>query len=181
MSRREEIEQLIADLKPRLEAIKDDAMAEIREAEHEARRKIDRHEQAARELARVEAEIARLSAEREALPDRAYRAGMDGDDALEGELKERFRNLRPAIESLEDRRGSLKEELHRLDPRGQGNPAPGRWAEAALVASGARKELEYLQERIEKLAEAAVEPIQRTHDAAKGTVEMLDGLERWAR
>lgn len=178
MSQRSEaIEQLIADLRPRLEALKEDAQAEIREAEREARRKIDRHEQATRELAGVEAEIARLRAEREQLATETYRSWLDGDHNVTERLRENFRRLRPVLEGLEKRRISLKAELHRLDPRGQGSPASDRWAEVALVASGARKELEGLQERVEKLLEGTVEPVARAHDSARGTVEMLSGLE----
>jgi F0F1-type ATP synthase membrane subunit b/b' len=54
-----------------------------------------RHEDAASDLADVEAEIATLRAERETLPDRAYRAGLDEEYEREDELKERYKNLKP--------------------------------------------------------------------------------------
>ncbi len=108
MSRREKIEELLADVLPKLEALKDDALARIGEVRGDASEKVSRHEAAAAELAGVEEEISALRAEREGLPARAYRAGLDEDYAREDELTERYRNLRPALETLEDRRGSSR-------------------------------------------------------------------------
>lgn len=52
------------------------------------------------------------------MPNKAYRAGLDGEYELEDSLSERYRNLKPAIETLEERGESLRREIHSLNPTG---------------------------------------------------------------
>ncbi len=94
MSRQEEIRDLLGEVLPRLEALKDSALAEIEEAQKEAQKNVTRHGQAAEELAQVEAELSRLTAERENLPTRSYRAHMDENWQLEDELKVLYKNVK---------------------------------------------------------------------------------------
>ncbi len=124
-----------------------------------------------------------MSAEREGLPDRAYRAGMDEDYALEDELKVRYKNLRPALEALEDRRGSLKDEMRRLSPRDRGFPtdaAMHNLGVAAGVASAAREDMEDLRRRLTKALDAATDPVVGEHKNLRATVEQLGRDAAWA-
>jgi predicted nucleic acid-binding Zn-ribbon protein len=182
MSRTEQIEGLLNDVESRLEALSEDAMTEIGQAKQEASANVARHDQARRELADVGAEIATLTAEREELPGRAYRAGLDGDGELEATLSERYRNLRPAIESLEDRRAGLKDEIRSLNPHGRGHPKEvqsAAYASAAGVAHERRLEMEDLSVRLTKAISDATDPVVGEHTNLKATVEALSRDVAW--
>lgn len=183
MDRKEKIEALLADVEPRLEALRDEAMEEIRGAREEADANVRRHEEAASGLAGVEAEISRLNAEREELPNRAYRAGLDEDYEREDDLKERYRELKPEIEALEARRDALSDELSRLDPRGGGHPKDvviEHLGDVAGVAHGARADLEELKDALTRALDRAVGPVARAHDGTRATVEQLGRDRAWA-
>ncbi len=183
MTRAERIEELLAQVEPVLEALRDEAMREITAAKHEAEANAARHDEAARELAEVEAEASALIAEREELPNRAYRAGLDGDEELEARLSERYRNLRLALEALEDRRGSLKDEMRRLNPRGTGHPTDATAYNLGLasgVAYRRREELEDLRRRLTKALDAATDPVVDEHKNLRATVEQLGRDRAWA-
>ena len=184
MSTRERVEDLLADVLPRLEALREESMAEIGRVRRDANTKISRNEEAARELGEVEEELEALTAEREELPGRAYRAGLDEDYQLEDELKERYKNLRLAIEGLEDRRGSLKEELRRLSPRDQGwrnDAAIHHTSRLAGTASEERRALEELRDRLTKALDDTVGPVEKVHNDTRALVETWSTERKWAR
>ncbi len=183
MSRREAIEEILSDVLPRLEALQEDSMGEIREAQGRADANVERHDAGAEELAVVESEIARMTAEREALPNRAYRAGFDGREEEEEELKARYRNLGPAIASLEERRGELRAEMARLNPGSSGHDKDcliGQYAAVAQVANDARRDLEGLRDRLTRALDSMVAPVARTHDNTRATVQQLSTDRNWA-
>ncbi len=181
-STRERVEELLADVLPRLEALKDEALERIEEVREDASGKIARYEAATAELAEVEAEIEALSAERSELPDRAYRAGLEEDYELEDELKERYKNLRPAIEGLEDRRASLKGEIQRLCPRGRGHRYDAMIEHTSRVAGTAAEErrvLEELEKRLTEALSATVRPVADKHNGLRGLVETRSRERSW--
>ncbi len=181
MSRHEEIEKLLADVEPRLEALRESALEEIRQDQQRAEANVRRYDEAVRELLDVEAEISRLNAERERLAYKTYQAWLDNDRDVTERLRASFRNLRSIIEGLQKRRTSLKGELYRLSPRGQDHrdAAIEQLGGAASVASSARAELEELRGRLTQALGAMVQPVADRHDALRGTVELLDRDRAW--
>jgi chromosome segregation ATPase len=173
MSRHEEVEKLLADVKPRLEVLRESAMEEIRNEQQRAEANVRRYEEAARELLDVEAEISRFSAEREQLAYKTYQAWLGNDRDVTERLRASFRNLRSILEGLQKRRASLKGELYRLSPRGQDHrdAAIEQLGSTADVASSACAELEELRDRFTQLLDAMVQPVADQHDALRGTVE----------
>lgn len=183
MSRAAEIQSILDDFVPRLNALRDDALQEIAEAEETAQTNISTHAQASEELVRVEARISSLSAEREALPDRAYRAGLDEDFELEDNLKDRYKNLKPAIAGLEERREALRREIRLLSPDGDDHPNNAlihQYAKVAGAAYGPRAELEALATELTKALAAAVDPVTAKHESWKGTTWQLSHDRAWA-
>jgi chromosome segregation ATPase len=178
-----EIEKLLTDVKPRLEALRESALEEIRNEQQRAEANVRRYDEAARELLDVEAEISRLSAEREQLAYKTYHAWLGNDRDVTERLRASFRNLRSIIEGLQKRRASLKGELYRLSPRGQDHrdAAIEQLGSAAGVASAARAELEELRDRLTQALDAMVQPVADQHDALKGTVEQLDRDRAWEK
>jgi chromosome segregation ATPase len=180
MSRREQVEELLADVLPKIEALKAEAMDSIAEVRRDANEKRHRHEEAVAELALVEEEIESLRAEREGLPDRAYRAGLDEEYALEDELKERYKNLKPAIGDLEERREFLEAEKAALLPNDYGHRNDARIHHTARIAGTAHEEraaLEDLRDRLTKVLDDALKPVARLHEDNKALVESW-GMER---
>ncbi len=182
MSRRERVDALLEAFGKEIEALGDEALDEIAQAEREANAKEKRYYEAVEERVSVDAEIAAMTAEREELPDRAYRAGMDENYQLEDELKERFKNLRLALEALEERCGSLKEEISRLLPRGRGHDLDARILASASVTGAAyraRADLEHLKEGLTKALNAAVDPILQAHTDRLAEAEDLTRQRDW--
>ncbi len=177
-----EIKKLLDDVTARLNTLKDSAMREIEEAQDVARANVTRRAQAQEELAQVEATIAAYEREQEQLPNLAYRAGLDEDWAEEDRLKERYRNLKPALEALEEQRHSLREELRRLNPNGGGHlndVTIEQYARVASVAHGPRAELEALKKGLHETVNATVGPVVQKHDSLRGTVEALSRDRNW--
>jgi DNA repair exonuclease SbcCD ATPase subunit len=106
MSRHGEIEKLLADVEPRLEALREAAMEEIRHEQQRAEANVRRYDKAVQELSRVEIKISRLSAEREQLAYRTYEAWLDTDRDLMERLRASFRDLRSILEAW--RSGGLR-------------------------------------------------------------------------
>lgn len=184
MNRREEIDALLADAAERIAALGEEAMREIREKQAVADAAVSRHGEAARELGEVEAEIVRLSAEREEIPNLAYRAGLDQQWEEEDRLKERYANLKPAIEALEERRSSLREEIAGLSPRDSGHPTDSTAHQYGLVARVAhyrRRELEDLRDRLTKALDDALDPVASVHDNTKALTWQLGHDREWSR
>jgi chromosome segregation ATPase len=183
MSRHEEIEKLLADVEPRLEALRQSALEEIRQEQQRAEANVRRYDEAVRELLDVEAEISRLSAEREQLAFKTYQAWLDSNRDVTVRLRASFRNLRSIIEGLQTRRTSLRGELYRISPRGQDHryAAIEQLGSAAGVASSTRAELEELRDRLTQALDAMVQPVADRHDALKGTVEQLGRDRAWEK
>ncbi len=183
MSRAEEVQAILDEIIPRLNALRDDALREIGEAQEVAQANIDRHTQAHAELGQVEEQIARRGAERETLPDRAYRAGLDGEYELEDELAERYRNLKPALEGLGLRAEALEREIVDLSPDGDSHPnnvIVRQYGKVAGTASGPRHELEALKDRLTKALDASMDPVIKQHENWKSTVWQLGHDRSWA-
>jgi ElaB/YqjD/DUF883 family membrane-anchored ribosome-binding protein len=176
-----EIEKLLTDVKPRLEALGESVLEQIRKEQQRAETNVRRYGEVVQELFAVEAEMRRLSAEREQLAYKTYHAWLDNDRLVTERLRASFRNLRSIIEGLQKRRASLKGELYRLSPRGQDHrdAAIEQLGSAAGVASAARAELEELRDRLTQALDAMVQPVADQHDALKGTVEQLDRDRAW--
>ena len=182
MSRAEEIQAIEDEFIPRLEALKEEALGEIAAAQEGAQANIDRHTQAQAEWGQVEAEIARLSSEREALPDRAYRAGLDEEYELEDDLRARYRNLKPELEGLRWRAGELEREIVGLSPEGDSHPnnvIVRQYGKVAGTASGPRHELEALKEKLTQALDASLDPVIRQHEDLKATVWQLGHDRAW--
>ena len=175
MSRHEEIDKLLAFVEPRLEALRESAMEEIRQEQQRAEANVRRYDEAVRELLDVEAETSRLNAERERLAYKTYQAWLDNDRDVTERLRASFRNLRSIIEGLQKRRASLKGELFRLSPRGQDHrdAVIEQLGGAAGVASSARAELEELRDCLTQALDAMVQPVADRHDALKGKLEQF--------
>ncbi len=182
MSRAEEIQAILDEFIPRLNALRDEALKEIGEASEEARKNIDRHARAWAEREALEEQIARLRSEREALPDKAYRAGLDEDYELEDDLKERYRKLKPELEDLRWRAGELEREIVDLSPDGDSHPnnvIVRQYGKVAGTASGPRHELEALKEKLTKALDASLDPVIRQHEDLKATVWQLGHERSW--
>lgn len=113
----------------------------------------------------------------------AYRAGMDEDFELEDDLKARYKNLGPAIQSLEERRESLRQEIAALSPNGDSHPNDvviSQYASVASVAAGPRHELEALKERLTKALDASIDPVVQKHESLKGSVWQLSHERAYA-
>jgi chromosome segregation ATPase len=173
VSRHEEVESLLADFKPRLEALRESALQEIRQEQQRAEANLERYNEAVLELSGVEAEISRLSAEREQLAYKTYQAWLDNDRDVTARLRASFRDLRCVIETLQKRRSSLKVELHRLSSKGQnyGDAVSEQLGSVAGVASSAQAELEDLRDRLTQALDAMVQPVAARHDALRRSVE----------
>jgi DNA repair exonuclease SbcCD ATPase subunit len=145
---------------------------------------VRRHREGTEELAELEAEIERVTEERERIPNLAYRAGMDERYQEEDELKARYKNLGQALDSLNERRGSLEDELRRLASSGSGESHPmdvqiERYAEAAGVAHARRLELEALKKRLTEALDTHLDPVIESHTDQKARVEALSRDRAW--
>jgi len=182
MSRAEEIQSLLDEVLPRLEALRASSMEEIAAAQEVAQANINRHTHAQAERGEVEEQIARLGAERETLPDRAYRAGLDGEYELEDELAERYRNLKPALEGLAQRAEELDQEIVDLSPEGDSHPnnvIVRQYGKVAGIASGPRHELEALKDHLTKALDLSIDPVVKKHEDLKATVWQLGHERAW--
>ncbi len=160
-----------------------EALAEIGRAQDEANAKERRYYEAVDELAGVEKKIAAVRTEREELPDRAYRAGMDEDYELEDTLKERYKNLRLALEALEDRQGSLKREIGELLPQPRGHELDAHiktTTSVAGVAFAARKDMEHLKDSLTKALASAADPVVKEHTELLAEAQQLNRDREWA-
>jgi predicted nucleic acid-binding Zn-ribbon protein len=182
MNRAEEIQSLLDEVLPRLEALRASSMEETATAQEVAQANIERHTHAQAEWGEVEERIARLSSEREALPDRAYRAGLDEDYELEDDLRARYRNLKPALEGLRWRAEELEREIVDLSPDGDSHPnnvIVRQYGKVAGTASGPRHELEALKEKLTVALDASIDPVIRQHEDLKATVWQLGHDRAW--
>jgi predicted nucleic acid-binding Zn-ribbon protein len=182
VSRREQVEAVLQDVLPRLEEIKADALAEIDRIRKDATQKASRYEQAREELEGVEARLVMLEAEKEGLPVEHSRALLEDNVDEELRIKERFTAVTEEIERLEDRRASLKEEIHRLLPNTRGHRNDVRIEAASRVAGAAfeeREALEDLKERLTKALDDAIDPVATVHEQSRGLTQSLGQERSW--
>ena len=100
----------------------------------------------------------------------------------EDRLKERYRNLKPALEALEERRESLREELARLSPNDRGyakDATIDQYGWAAGVAHGPRTDLEELRKKLTEALDSSVNPVVEKHNSLRSTVEALSRDRNW--
>lgn len=188
MTTSEKVEKLLADFLPRIREIEDGSLARVREVEADARSKISRVEEARAELSGVAVELEAMREEREEIPNKAYRAGLDGDYALEDDLKERYQNLKPAIEACQERCDELEEELAELLPKKGPNNEPHpldakihHTARVAEVALSERVPLEHLRDRLVKAANSSAESVAKRHDENRAQVRSWGNSIEWER
>lgn len=188
MSAREKVDALLAEVLPKIEELEAEALARVREVEVDARQKIARVEEARKELAKVEAELESMREEREGLPNRAYRAGLDENYTLEDDLKECYQNLKPAIEACEERRDELRAELSGLLPKKGPNNEPHpldakihHTARVAEIAQSERVPLEHLRDRLTKAANSTAESVAKRHDENRAQVMAWGNSIQWER
>lgn len=175
-NRREEIEAILEEILPRLEALREDSMREIGEVREVASADVARHGEASKELSAVEERIAVLQAARKALPAEVTRANLDEEFEREDELRERYRNIKSEVEALEERRAGLQEELRRLNPEGWGHPSDATihaYGRVAGVAHDARAELEGLRYGLTAALDGMLDPVARAHESTRATVWQL--------
>jgi chromosome segregation ATPase len=184
MNRSEELDRLLADTMERFEDIVCASVGEIEEVGRDAAEAMRRYEEARISLDTTEGRLAELEAEREGLPDRAYRAGLDEDYRLEDELKGRYRELPGEIERLEAHRDRLLAELSsvRRDPA---HPDPDldslrvqsrQAARSSGAAFAARAELLGFRAELVAAIERATEPVEDKWRGARGWTETVNGM-----
>ena len=133
MEPNERIEQVLGSLRALVEDLAEEGRAKTEAIETEAEASVGRYYDTVEELDVARREITKLEAERETLPNRAYRAGLDEDYEREDELKARYKNLRPTLEALRERVGELEAEVAGLIGRNPGVPG-GTFYDAQLTA-----------------------------------------------
>jgi hypothetical protein len=179
---REKVEELLADVLPRLEALKGEALAEIAEAQERASERISRYQAAAEELEGVEARLMMLEAEREGLPTDHSRAILEDDVDEELRVKERFATVAEEISDLGDRKAALEGELRRLVPRPRRHRYDAMIEQTAQVATAAAREREALEDLEKRLAEvlaSTVRPVADKHNSLRALVETRSREREW--
>lgn len=179
---KQEIHDLIADTLPRIEAIKADALREIREAEKAAEASVTRHGEVSRELSQVEDRLDALRPEYEDLPRLHSRAVLDDDVDEELCLKERRQDIAREIEALERRRSELWDELEKLSPREPGDPTMAtihQYGRVASVAHVARQEIEPLVKAISGALTDTQNAVIQKHESHKAAVWQLGHDREW--
>ncbi|MDP9486248.1 MAG: hypothetical protein M3Q49_10795, partial [Actinomycetota bacterium] len=109
--RQERIERVVGELRSLVEDLEAEGREKTGAVEAEAERSVSRYQAATDELDAARKRIEALEGERETLPGKAYRAGLDEDYEQEDLLKERYRNTRPELQALRERAGELEEEI----------------------------------------------------------------------
>lgn len=183
VDRQKEVAAIIAEVKPRLEALAAAAMEEIRLAEETATKNITEHDRASAELAELEERITSLKDERERLPVEHSRAILDDDVDTELRLKDRAATVRTEIESLEARREALRDELRQLSPRDPGHPTgvtTFQYGKIAGTAFNIRSDFEELHGTLTEALDKLLDPVVAKHDSVKATTWQLDYDRRWA-
>ncbi len=166
-------EKILAEVEGLLEEMSADAMREIASAKTRADANASRHDAAAEELAAVEGEISRLTAEREPLPGMAYRAGLDGHEEEEQKLAAKYRDLGRAVEDLEVRASALREEVRSLNPQPWGHHYDAvmeQYGQAAAVAQRHRAAVEAVEKRLTEALGRTVSPVRDEHERLRGAV-----------
>jgi seryl-tRNA synthetase len=149
-------------------------------AEGEASERVSRFHDATDELDAARRKIDALENDREKLPNLAFKANMDEEFEREDELREKYRNTRPALEALRERAGELEEEIAGLVGP---NPAiPGGSVYDAMIEGYTRcrdahrdaaAPLIEIQREVSRILRDAVDPLT---DGQRGWGQILVGV-----
>lgn len=121
-SHKERVDALIAEAKDLIEEIAQEGREAVAEAERVADSNVARHRELLEERDLLSAQADHLRNEREELPAKAYRAGLDGEYALEDELTGRYREAGSELDRVKARIPEIEEELRELEgPNGGGH------------------------------------------------------------
>ncbi len=115
--REERIDALVAEAKALIEEISKAGREAVEEAEATAEGNVERHQELSEELSELRRQEERLTRDREELPMRAYRAGLDEEYQREDELQERYRLAGKELERIGERVPQIEAELAELSPR----------------------------------------------------------------
>jgi hypothetical protein len=177
---KEKIDKLLADLKTRLEEMREASLARIEEVRKSAEEQASRYEAAQEELEGIEARLEMLKAEEEGLPVELSRAVLADDVDEELRVKERFAAVSEEIEDLEDRRVSLRGKVARIFSRSAGGPPPHPndvlklpYSKAAKTAAAERAEFERCRKEMRKILDDVVASVAKEHDGHRGLSESL--------
>lgn len=170
MSSQERIEAVVAELAEVVAEMAASATERAQSAEREASVQVGRYGEAVADLADARARIREYELEREGIPNRAYRAGLDERWEREDELKERYRNLAPAIAALAEQIASLEAEIvalagpNRLGPEGTAYDAEvlAYVAVRDVYSEGASPIVE-VERQVRRIMRDAVEPLTAAH------------------
>lgn len=174
----ERIEQVLGSLRALVEDLSREAWEKTAKAEEEASVSVARYADASDELDSARRQIERFQAERETLPNRAYRAGLDEDYELEDELKALYKSLKTELEALPERVARLEAEIAGLVGK---NPTPSGHLDV-LIHSHERVRDTYdeaaaplieIKRQVVALLSDAVDPLVAEHRA---TGQSLMGL-----
>lgn len=174
-----EAQEIISNLRSRLEGLRDAALQRVADAEEQAERQEGRYWEARGELESAKTRLRNMREEHSALPLKSHTARMRGQEDYEKQCNDRFTELEsliPADEVLVER---LAGELDELTP-GSARALPE--AGAALVAFqpalekalSARSELEALQHEISELVDQHVREVSEKHVSLSGYVDRLN-------
>ena len=166
---------MLGELRSLVEDLAEEGRARTEAVEAEAEERVGRFHGASEELAAARREIARLEKDREQLPSLAFKANMDEDYEREDELREKYRAIRPALESLRVRAGELEAELGELVGK---NRTPRADLDAMIFGfervrdayGEAAAPLVSLQTRVSVLLSDAVDPLVGGHRATGQTL-----------
>jgi chromosome segregation ATPase len=179
---KERVDELLEDLRSRIEALEEEALAEIEKVLKDAEEKVAHYEDAAEELEQVEDEIASLEGRREELPVEVTRANLEEQFDLEMELREEYRSIQPRLDALGDRRGSLKEEMRQLNPKGLEHPLNiqmHQYSRVSGTAAEERRVLEHLRKQMVTALDDALDLVVKKHEDYRGLVEDWGRQRDW--
>ncbi len=154
---------------------------QVAAAEETAQDDIARFAEVSEELVRERRKLAGLEEERSQLPFAAYRAKLDGDTALEGELQARYASITPEdLEALRRSCGELEAKKNALGGTSRG--AERRAHGNALEAYGSvLADLECFEDQIAGLKEAVAEARGKLGNGQRRVEEHLQLLRQLER
>ncbi len=154
---------------------------QVAAAEETAQSDTARFKEVCEELERGRRKLAGLAEQRSQLPFAAYRAKLDGDTALEGELQARYASITPEdLEALRRSCGDLEAEKNALGgtSRGAERRAHGNALEAYASVLA---ELERFEDQIAGLKEAVAEARGKLWSGQRRVEEHLQLLRQLER
>ncbi|MDP9475488.1 MAG: hypothetical protein M3R38_07320 [Actinomycetota bacterium] len=180
-SSEERTRRVVGELRALVEALEAEGREKTEAVEAEASVRVSRFHEACDELDATRRKIAALENDREKLPSLAFRANMDEEFEREDELREKYRNTRPALEALRARAGELEEEIGELV--GPNRSLPGGSVFDAMIQAYTRcrdahrdaaAPLIQIQREVNRLLRDAVDPLV---DGQKGWGQIRKSVE----